>query len=271
MAIAMTYKELAQAIRTYSRTDDLCKSGIGVDGSRIRENVILTPGWPPERVEELGQAELLSASGPLYGITVWEIDIGGQAVTYIKTGCGAPPVMDALLSLGETGCKRVLFLSSVGGLSPEMEVGDLVLPEWSMSGDGASRYLTDDMADTVGEKAFPNRELFARLREKTQTVCAAEGLRWHLGRPFCEDTLLAQFPHIPAILERGCNTLDMESAVAFRAGALMGLPIAALLCVSDNSLAQKSLLGGVTGGEQDRRNFVRRHVIPQIIKGLFCQ
>ncbi len=265
----MTYKKLAQAMRQYSRTDDLCKSGLGVEGSRIRENVILTPGWTPERVSGLGEAKLVSASGPLYGITVWEINVDGQGITYIKTGCGAPPVMDALLSLGETGCKRVLFLSSIGGLAPEMEVGDLVLPEYSVSGDGASRYLTDGFEDTLGEKAYPDPELFARLREETQAMRASENLRWHLGRPFCEDTLLAQFHHIPDILARGCNTLDMESAVAFRAGALMGLPVAALQCVSDNSLAKKSLLGGVSGEEQARRNYVRGQVIPVILKNLF--
>ncbi len=265
----MTYKELTQAMRQYSRTDDLCKSGLGVKGSRIRENVILTPGWPPERVAGLGKAELISASGPLYGISVWEIDVDGQAVTYIKTGCGAPPVMDALLSLGETGCKRVLFLSSIGGLDSAMEVGDLVLPEYSVSGDGASRYLTDSFADTLGEKSYPDPALFARLKEETQAVCSQEGVSWHLGRPFCEDTLLAQFHHIPDVLNWGCNTLDMESAVAFRAGALMGLPVAALQCVSDNSLGKKSLLGGVSEEEQARRNYVRGQVIPKIIKGLF--
>lgn len=265
----MTYKELAQAMRQYSRTDDLCKSGLGVEGSRIRENVILTPGWPPERVAGLGEAELISASGPLYGITIWEVNVDGQAVTYIKTGCGAPPVMDALLSLGETGCKRVLFLSSIGGLDSAMEVGDLVLPECSMSGDGASRYLTDNFADTLGEKTYPDSGLFARLKEETQAVCSQEGLSWHLGRPFCTDSFLAQFPHLPAIRERGCNCLDMENAVFFRTGALMGLPVAALQCVSDNSLGKKSLLGGVSGEEQARRNYVRGQVIPKIIKGLF--
>lgn len=229
----MTYEDLTQAMRRYSRTDDLCKSGLGVEGSRIRENVILTPGWPPERVAGLGEAELISANGPLYGITVWEVDTGEKAVTYIRTGCGAPAVMDALLSLGETGCKRVLFLSSIGALDPAMAVGDLVLPEYSVSGDGASRYLTDSFADTLGEKSYPDPALFARLKEETQAVCGQEGVSWRLGRPFCTDSFLAQFPHLPAIREMGCNCLDMENAVAFRAGALMGLPVAALQCVSD--------------------------------------
>lgn len=266
----MTYEDLTQAMRRYSRTDDLCKSGLGVEGSRIRENVILTPGWPPERVAGLGEAELISANGPLYGITVWEVDTGEKAVTYIRTGCGAPAVMDALLSLGETGCKRVLFLSSIGALDPAMEVGDLVLPEYSVSGDGASRYLTDSFADTLGEKSYPDPALFARLKEETQAVCGQEGVSWRLGRPFCTDSFLAQFSHLPAIREMGCNCLDMENAVVFRAGALMGLPVAALQCVSDNSLAKKSLLGGVAEEEQVRRNDVRRRVIPKIIKRLFA-
>ena len=50
----------------------------------------------------------------------------------------------------------------------------------------------------------------------------------------------------------------------------MGLPVAALQCVSDNSLAKKSLLGGVAEEEQVRRNDVRRRVIPKIIKRLFA-
>lgn len=266
----MTYEDLTRAMRRYSRTDDLCKSGLGVEGSRVRENVIVTPGWPPERVAELGEAKVLCPSGPLYGLTVWEVDMDGQPVTYIKTGCGAPAVLDTLLSLGETGCRRVLFLSSIGALDPAMEVGDLVLPEYSVSGDGASRYLTDGFADVLGERSCPDPALFARLKEETQAVCGQEDVSWRLGRPFCTDSFLAQFPHLPAIRERGCNCLDMENAVAFRAGALMGLPVAALQCVSDNSMAKKSLLGGVAEEEQARRSDVRRRVIPKVIKRLFC-
>lgn len=266
----MDYAQLVEAIHRYSRTDDLCLSGLGLPGGCIREDVIITPGWPPERVAGLGEARLLVASGPLYGLSVWEVETeGGQALTYIKTGCGAPAVLDTLLSLGETGCKRILFLSSIGALSPEMAIGDLVLPEWSMSGDGASRFLAEGLADTWGEKSFPDAALFARLKEEAQKVCGREKLGWHVGHPFCTDTFLAQFPHISDILARGCDCLDMENAVAFRAAALMGIPIAALQCVSDNSVAKKSLLGGATEEEQAHRHFVRKKIIPEIIKNLF--
>lgn len=266
----MDYTQLAEAMHKYSRTSDLCLSGLGLEGKRVRENVLVTPGWPPERLADLGEARLLVPSGPLYGLSVWEVDVGnGLAFTYIKTGCGAPAVLDTLLSLGETGCKRILFLSSIGALSPEMEIGDLVLPEWSVSGDGASRYLTDSLEDTLGAKAFPDAALFTRLREEVQEVCDRENIGWHVGHPFCTDTFLAQFPHIPAILARGCDCLDMENAVAFRAAALIGIPIAALQCVSDNSLAKKSLLGGSTKEEQARRNLVRKKIIPEIIQNLF--
>lgn len=263
----MTYHALTEAMRRFGRASDLCRCGLGVDGDRISKTVILSPGWPPQRVAGLGPAQVLVESGPLYGLTVWQVDAGPAGpITYIKTGCGAPAVLDTLLSLGETKCGRVLFLSSVGALDPAMAVGDLVLPEWSMSGDGASRYLRENLSDCFGQKAYPDSGFLAALASGTQTVCQKTGLAWHVGRPFCTDTFLAQFPHIPAILEMGCNALDMESAVAFRAGALVGLPVAALLCVSDNSAVKKSLLGGVTDEEQRRRAWVRGEVIPKIIR-----
>lgn len=75
---------------------------------------------------------------------VWNIHNGNIKITYIKTGIGAPVLMDSLLSLGVTACKRIIFIGSVGSLDENISIGDIVIPEYSVCGDGASRYILSD-------------------------------------------------------------------------------------------------------------------------------
>ena len=65
-------------------------------------------------------------------------------ITYIKTGIGAPVFMDALLALGVTKCKNIIFVGSVGSLDEDIGIGDIVIPQYSICGDGASRYIASD-------------------------------------------------------------------------------------------------------------------------------
>ena len=254
-----------------SAEEELCARVLGVPLAEIRENVIITPGWGPEKVTSLGNAEKIGTSGALFeSYQVWNIENGGIEITYIKTGFGAPMIMDALLPLGLSGCKRILFLSSIGGLAAGMEIGDVVLPQVSVSGDGASRYLASDaLEDVFGESFRPDEALFRRLWTETEKICTGNRVGWHLGTTFCTDTILAQFAHMDYILKTGCNTLDMESAVAFRTAKMMGKPLAALMSVSDNSCAEKSLIGKRPQEEIEYRQFVRRELMPQIILNLF--
>ena len=63
--------------------------------------------------------------------------------------------------------------------------------------------------------------------------------------------------------------VEMESAAAFRAAQLAGLQMAAIFIISDNTLVHKSLVCGRTEEDRIRRKFVRREVLPQILKKTF--
>ena len=89
-----------------------------------------------------------------------------------------------------------------------------------------------------------------------------------MGRTFCTDTLFAEFAHIDTIIRTGCNTLDMETAAAFRAAKLMNKSIVALLSVTDNIVARKSLINETAKNDDGYRLFVRREVFPKIIRSL---
>ena len=179
--------------------------------------------------------------------------------------------MDCILLLGLTGtCKKIIFVSSVGGLSDELNIGDIVLPEYSVCGDGASRYLSDDFQNySFGEKQYPHERLFNRLICSTQDICSKHNVRWHLGRTFCIDTIVAQHNHLNQIINMGHNSIDMESAAAFKAANMLNIPIAAILNVSDSSVKEsKSLMSKRNQEERKYRRYVAREIVPQIIMDL---
>lgn len=269
----MDYNDLISGIKRFgaSTNEDICLHVLGIASKKIQEHVVITPGWGPEKVPGLGKAELISSSGTLFAsYKVWNIKNGNIEITYIKTGFGAPVLMDALLSLGISNCKNIIFISSVGALDSSIGIGDIVIPEYSICGDGASRYIASDQldSDVFGEKAYPDTSLLRRLTKETENICKENHIKWHMGKTFCTDTIFAQFAHMDRIISMGCNTVDMETAVAFRAAKLMRKPLAALFSVSDNTAANKSLMSERPQDEIDNRKFVRRELLPKIILNL---
>ncbi|MBD5530874.1 MAG: phosphorylase [Lachnospiraceae bacterium] len=265
----MDYNSLLSNMTTFGASvEEICFNTLGVSADKINENVIISPGWPPERLFHTNNINQIIQSSPLFGYKVWNIEHNNIVISYIHTGFGSPVMLDALLLLGLTKCRKILFVSSVGALSSEINIGDIVIPEYSASGDGASRFLSANLRnDTFGEKQYPNNDLFKLLVNETKRICDANSVKWHLGKTFCVDTIVAQYSHLQSIVEMGYNSIDMESAVAFKAAKMMGIPIAAILHVSDNSIIHKSLMTDRNSQEeQEYRKLVREEILPQILE-----
>ena len=146
----MQYIDLISSIyRFVDANTDISARFLGVESQKIQKNVVISPGWGPERMPGLGNPELI-ASGALYGsLNVWNINNGNAEITYIQTGCGAAILMDALLALGVSDCENIIFVSSVGAVDANISIGDVVIPEYSITGDGASRYIASNNLDKV--------------------------------------------------------------------------------------------------------------------------
>lgn len=263
----MEYRTLIDGMRRFGSSEaDICMHMLGVSRESIREGVILAPWWEPASMPGLGDARYLSASD-FSAIRVWDIPFPAGGCTYIRTGIGAPVLMDVVLALGLTACKRLLFIGSVGSLSPEIGIGDIVVPEYSVCGDGASRYLANSLAkDPFGTRAWPDAALYETLLRAAQRVSAENNVRCHVGQNFSIDCIFPQYAHIDEILAMGVNTIEMESAAAFAAARVAGLPCAALFSVFDNTVCGKSLVSGRTEEENRYRKFVRRALFPQILR-----
>lgn len=265
----MKYDELVKGIERFgATTDDICQLTLGVTIGEIKERVIIAPWWEPAGFSHLGN-EIKFLSAPEHAaIKVWNIKTDGFEITYIKTGIGAPVVTDAILALGSTSCKKAIFVGSVGALDSSFEIGDIVIPEFSISGNGVSRYLKSGALknnDTFGEKSYPDEEMYNALINTSQKLCEQNNIKYHIGKTFSIDTIFAQFAYIDEIVSLGCNAIEMETASAFRAASLSGISLGALLSVSDNVRLKKSLYCGRTSEDTMYRKEVRRTTFPKII------
>jgi purine-nucleoside phosphorylase len=232
----------------------------------IHEDVILAPIWEPEIFLPFVDSVTLVAEFNYRKI--WEVSAGGKKISYVRSGAGAPALAHSVFGLSCTPCKNIIFIGAVGGLAENMGIGDVLIPEYSVCGDGACRYITAGGIrenDCFGERYYPDEETFARIKASAESVSRAAGARWHIGKTFSVDNIFAEFAHLEEILQLGCDSIEMETAVLFKAARAACLKAAAVFNISDNSFTRKSVYAGRTRADDDYRDYVRNNVVTKIV------
>lgn len=264
----MEYSELIEGLKKYgSLEENLCERFIGVTKVNISKNVVIAPWWEPLSFPAFSDAKRIGGSD-FTAVTAWQTG----DITYIKTGIGAPCLMDVVLALGTANVEKLVFLGSVGALDKSMEIGDVVVPLYSVAGDGASRYISGNClkdTDVLGEKVYPDTTLNQKLKEITERVCKGSGIKCHEGKAYATDSIFAQFTHIDEIINFDCNCIEMETAAAFRAAKIANVKMTALFVVSDSTVAKKSFVSGREEDEIARYRSSRKELFPKIIHELF--
>lgn len=254
----MKYEELVSSHLKYGTTEENIRVRKGYN--QILENVVIAPWWSHDIFEGFG-FEVVQTSEKVFNFYSDELSF-----SYIELKrIGAPSVMDFILSLGVTKCVNLIFLGSAGSLDEKINIGDIVVPKYSICGDGASRYLNKNLEDEFLKNKYPSEEFTKKLID----VLNKKKLRYHYVPNYSIDTVFAQFYHIDKILELGAKTIEMETAVLFKCNELLKINVTALFCISDNTLQNKSLYSGRTEEENDYRHKVRYEIIPNIIIDLF--
>ena len=242
---------------------DVAREVLKCDPDQVRPAVILSPFWAKDVIGGMG--------GKVVEVVEnrhWNVDLDGISVTVMKTGLGAPANGDLVLALGVTPCRTVLFTGSAGGLELELEIGDLIVENYAVSGDGWSRNLhpAEVPPDRYLERAYPDEGLTNSLREVAIKRCAETDVIPHEGPVFATDSILAQFPKVEyAARELSCIGVEMETAAVFNAARTVGISAAALLQLSDVIPAKKSLFSGRTTADHERRRRIRRTLVPEIL------
>ena len=202
---------------------------------RVRETIHLRPhAGVAERVllpgdpgRALRLAQVLLASPPqmlnhnrgLWGYTGIAAD--GEALTIQSTGMGGPSAAIVVEELIALGARRLVRVGTCGALAGGFELGELLIADSVLAGDGASRALG------AGERLEPDRLLLTRLR-----AAARDGTR--TGTVVSTDLF---YDPDAGWADRwsaaGALAVEMEAAAVLAVAARHGVAAACVLVVSD--------------------------------------
>ena len=252
------YDDLLCSHLKYGTTSEDIIARMGYE--KVFENVVIAPCWSHDIFDDLG-FEIKQVSEKVFNFYGPELSF-----SYIELkGIGSPSIIDFILSLGVTQCKNLIFLGSAGSLDENIKIGDIVIPKYSICGDGASRYLNKNLEDEFLREEYPTETITNELIN----VLKQKNIKYHYVPNFSIDAIFAQFYHVDKILKLGAKTIEMETANLFKCCDMMDINVTALFCISDNTVLNKSLYSGRTDEENDYRHKVRYEIVPKIVIDLF--
>ena len=233
------------------------------DFKDIFDNVVIAPMWKPSMCFNIDEKYITKVNDRLYNV---ESDT--YKFSFVSVGMmGASNTMDVVLECLLFNPKAVLFVGSASSLNVNIKIGDTVLVEKSFCGEGASRYLNDDLHDDFGEYLSPSHKLNFQI----ENILRKNNIDYFLADCFCASTIFSQFSHIDYVKSFGCDILEMESYCAFKACQTRNVPVSAIINISDSMAMCKSLFSGRTSQEKKIRDEKRKNVITKVVTELFMK
>ncbi|MBN2772148.1 MAG: phosphorylase [Spirochaetes bacterium] len=254
------YDEMRSGKEKYNNCDNLLKDIYGLDSDFEYDAIIVAPSWNPEIIfSEYEPVVKVEKKGPYYcGYTV---EFEGKRFGYIQVAAGAANIIDSCLTLGGSKCKKVIFIGAAGALKSDIKLGDIVIPKYSIAGDGGSLYLYEKIAvENFRKKIYPDKDISQKVIE------TAKKLKIDIKEKivYCTDSIFCEYYHLEDILSLGSEIIEMETAAFYRCMELIGKPGFALLCISDNSATNQSLVGK-TAEDRARYHESRNKLIPELV------
>lgn len=256
----LTKEQLKKSIDKYGDSSKLVNR-LGITEEEVTETVVLAPWWHPNKLYNNYDCkiELLSYEFPdVHRITY----NNNKSFLHIRSYVGATNVGETVLLLSFTKCKRIIFVGSVGSITNDVNIGDLLIPFTSVSGEAFSSY----MYETINKKSLhkeyhPTYELY----DATTNYLKNENIDYKDIKVYSADTIAGQFAHIEEILNLGCKAIEMETSALFSACKVAEKECVALLAVSDNTILNKSLISGRTDDDMEKYYKTRYDIIPKIL------
>jgi uridine phosphorylase len=146
---------------------------------------------------------------------------------------GAPYAVLILEKLIVLGAKKILFWGWCGSLQEGFGVGDFLIPEHGMIGEGTSPYYLSSHSRRYSSSA-------ARISKVIEKACVdypvpfQTGTVWSTDAPYRETS-----QQIASLKKKGVMAVDMESSALFTVSRFRQVETGALLVVSDELASLK--------------------------------
>lgn len=241
----------------------MIKIHFGCNKEDIADTVILTPIWRLEGFKNVADSILAEFEGWYKGVT---LSVKGKRITVISSGIGSPISGDCALALSYTECRYVIFSGSAGAINKYYNIGDILVVNEAVIGEGFSRYHSPDIRrDCFGEPVQGSREASEILMDSVRHKEKKYGISCYEGRIFSIDSILGERKEtFDFMKDKGCDAVEMEVSAVFTACRTAGKKAAALILISDLPLKDMNLFEGITEIDIKRYNEVRTD-LPQIL------
>ena len=158
------------------------------------------------------------------------------------------------------GSKKNLLLGSCGGLSPNANSREIIIPEYSFATESSARgYKTDIDGNFYSDKNLSNN-LINNLSQKYKV---------HFGPMMTNQAVQAQtWDDITAWSEQGYLGVEMEAATVFAVSDYFKIPSAAIIYIAENLIQQESTLDDKFINEREQRMQVAHDMFDTAVKEL---
>ena len=176
-----------------------------------------------------------------------------EKITIINFGMGSPNAATIMDLLSAIKPMAVLFLGKCGGLKKRIKIGDFILPIGAIRGEGTSNdYFPIEvpaMPSFSLQRAISSALKYQKIDYWTGTVFTTNRRVWEFDSKFKN-----------YLKKIRAYSIDMETATLFTVGFHNGIPIGALLLVTDQPMIPE----GVKTKIKDDKNselFDKKHLL----------
>jgi purine-nucleoside phosphorylase len=204
--------------------------------------IALVSGQPQRVSMALEKLENPMRNFSAFGYTLWTGDYKGKRVTVGNGGFYAPD--SALMTdlLCAAGVKYFLRLGSCGGMREDIQIGDYVLAESALRGDGVTTYYVDDGFTPSADK------------ELSETVAGAFNNEPHRGMVWTTDALLRETKEVVNnAIDKGAIAVDMVTSPLLTIAHMNNRKATAVLVVSDNLITGEMGFASVRVFDAEKR------------------
>ena len=151
----------------------------------------------------------------------------GNGVSVIGPMMGAPYAAALLETMIAWGAQRILFFGWCGSISPDVAVGDIIVPSGGLIDEGTSPHY----GGAIGETASASRDARREITDMLSGLALSyhEGLVWSTDAPFRETPR-----KVEAARNQGAIAVEMETSALFTVGRYRKAAVGAILLVSDD-------------------------------------
>ncbi len=149
---------------------------------------------------------------------------------------GAPYSAMILETLIAWGARKILFFGWCGAISPDVRIGDIIIPTGAIIDEGTSRHYGKDNGSLVRPSGNISESIKEALRKK--------GLSFYEGFIWSTDAVYRETPEkVEHFQKKDALAVEMELSALFTVGRFREVEVGAVLVVSDEISTCKQVTG----------------------------